>query len=389
MTDIQTVYMYFTLYYSINEILCFINTYSFYFRPEDTEERRAVLILRHVPEDAPRMTIEDLAELRRTEDLKKTKQGPGWRGRSRSPPRWKHPPPRSLRRRTSRSRSSDRKQTGDVVRRRSNSRGRRIRRDSRMVSRSMSPNLTGTRRNEEDERRRTLSTKEGRGEKRRKEADDSSPSPESKRYRRIVQISGSVNEETRINKKDEEDSKNAKSEFKSKIGFQDRIVRGKDKLEEGELSSGSDSSPERNFPKKQSKKKSSSKLRKVLGSDSEMDLEKEIENLERRSKNSLRTEVGELRNELNDLKGLVRNLSKDKENGSKTINALDIIAREVRTKIMKNEETTTETILKLKVEKKKKLLRAKLDKLKKDDEMDGKENKGGKEKQRDRKDSRS
>ena len=33
-------------------------------RPEDTEERRAVVILRHVPDTAPRMTIEELAELR-------------------------------------------------------------------------------------------------------------------------------------------------------------------------------------------------------------------------------------------------------------------------------------------------------------------------------------
>ena len=38
---------------------------------------------------------------------------------------------------------------------------------------------------------------------------------------------------------------------------------------------------------------------------------------------------------------MVRKISKS----DKTINALDIIAREVRTQIMKNEETTTETIL--------------------------------------------
>jgi len=53
-------------------------------RPEDTEERRAVVILRHVPDTAPRMTIEELAELRLVEAAKKQRYNRGpWQERGR------------------------------------------------------------------------------------------------------------------------------------------------------------------------------------------------------------------------------------------------------------------------------------------------------------------
>ncbi len=335
------------------------------------------------------MTIDELAEVRRTEELKKTRPGPGsgWRGRSKSPPRWKHSPPRSLRRRISRSRSTDRNQAGGVVRRRrSSSRGRNMDPDVRKKSRS--PDASRSQR-KADEEKRISRDKEGKGEKRRK---DSSSSPESKKHRRLVQISGSLKRKSTNPEKTglEEKLKQMISQSAPKSRSREKLRDKKDKLEEGELSSGSssssDSSPERTSQTRRGKKKSSS-MKKVLDSDSELDLEKEIEHLERRSKDSLRSEVGDLRKELNDLKDLVRNMSKDKEYGSKTINALDIIAREVRTKIMKNEETTTETILKLKVERKKKMIRAKLEKLKEDEGMRGKETKSGKKERREQNES--
>ena len=335
------------------------------------------------------MTIDELAEVRRTEELKKTRPGPGsgWRGRSKSPPRLKHAPPRSLRRRISRSRSTDRNQAGGVVRRRSSSRGRNMDRHVRKKSRS--PDASRSQR-KADEEKRISRDKEGKGEKRRK---DSSSSPESKKHRRLVQISGSLKRKSSNPEKTglEEKLKQMISQSAPKSRSREKLRDKKDKLEEGELSSGSssssDSSPERTSQTRRGKKKSSSNMKKVLDSDSELDLEKEIEHLERRSKDSLRSEVGDLRKELNDLKDLVRNMSKDKEYGSKTINALDIIAREVRTKIMKNEETTTETILKLKVERKKKMIRAKLEKLKEDGGIRGKETKSGKNERREQNES--
>jgi len=110
-------------------------------------------------------------------------------------------------------------------------------------------------------------------------------------------------------------------------------------------------------------KKREKKQKIVEGSDTEDELEKEIRALESKSKESLRSEVGELRQELDELKVMVRKITKDGKK-DKSINAFDIIAREVRTQIMKNEDTTTETILRLKVERKKRLLKEKLIELK-------------------------
>ena len=52
-------------------------------RPEDVRERRAVIILRHVPHTAPRMSDEDMEAFRRQEEDRKKQR----RERSRSPAR--------------------------------------------------------------------------------------------------------------------------------------------------------------------------------------------------------------------------------------------------------------------------------------------------------------
>ena len=100
----------------------------------------------------------------------------------------------------------------------------------------------------------------------------------------------------------------------------------------------------------------------TTAADTETDLEKEIEDLEQQQLEDdswLRTEIGQLRSELNDLKAMVKSMvvSKKKNNkskeeeeggGKKTLTALDIISREVRTTLIaKNlyEETTETTLL--------------------------------------------
>ena len=44
-------------------------------RPEDIQQRRAVIILRHVPESAPRMSRKDMEHFTLVEDRKKKERG--------------------------------------------------------------------------------------------------------------------------------------------------------------------------------------------------------------------------------------------------------------------------------------------------------------------------
>lgn len=100
---------------------------------------------------------------------------------------------------------------------------------------------------------------------------------------------------------------------------------------------------------------------KAAAADSETDLEKELEDLEQKQQESsswLRAEIEELRRELNDLKSMVKSMAaskrsssgknaREEDNSSKTLTALDIISREVRTTLIAKHlyEETTETTL--------------------------------------------
>ena len=117
-------------------------------RPEDIKERRAVIILRHVPDTAPRMTEEDMEHFRKQEEAKKRERPPSPSGgnvyiydhrkfRSSRPERRHRQRSRSPERPRRRSRDWGRgRSRSPVRRRRSRSFGRNV---SRYHRRSRSP----------------------------------------------------------------------------------------------------------------------------------------------------------------------------------------------------------------------------------------------------------
>eukprot|EP00092_Neocalanus_flemingeri_P018128 GFUD01019620.1.p1 GENE.GFUD01019620.1~~GFUD01019620.1.p1 ORF type:complete len:724 (+),score=240.63 GFUD01019620.1:129-2174(+) len=330
-------------------------------RPEDITERRAVVILRHVPHSAPRMTYRDLEELRRLEEQKNKhwqKERKPERQRSRSPQR-----------RSRRSMSEEKRR----------SRKRRY---------SRSPK----RRTEPDKKPRSYSSS-------RTSSNSRSCSPKISFTNRQVllpklqpAVPGFVqNQKVKMKNQEElsHDEKITKTVSKitenlemdrEEAAFQRRLEKLKVKISnEMESAKLRESSDKEDLKKSQTNSldESENETPDIVGDKSRKESGENV---------GLKHEVNELKKELRELKEVIKGLkteptkcekkealnsdTSDKsgdEEDTKTINAVDIISREIRTTILSKTRTTTKaTYLIIKAERKKKLLKSKLIELKKE-----------------------
>jgi len=316
-------------------------------RPEDIKERRAVVILRHVPQFAPRMSHNELKELRRKEEQKNNNWGNERRNerKSRSPyrkSRNKSYEYTSKTRRYSRSlsvekrRSTSRRRTRSPPKRKYVSRrqNRYSESSSRSKSRSSSQNSSVDRTIISPVTKPSVPGFKGRNKCEGNEEDV---------MKTVSKITGNLEMDH------EEDA------------FQKRLSKLKAKLS-NELE----------------EEKSGYKSDESDSIKHDGEIKKSVEN------DSLKNEVNALKKEFDDLKEVIRNLknesskeekqeevdsdnsaNSDDFNNIKTVNAVDIISREVKTTILsKTKMNSKATYLIIKAERKKKLLKSKLIELK-------------------------
>jgi len=358
-------------------------------RPEDVKDRRSVVILRHVPDTAPRMTERELEDLRRAEPF--FKQGKQTRDDYHTTMR----------------RNSERKYI-PTLRRKSRPRSRsksRLKESSMSISRERSKRNYGDNR-EREERIKIRETREKakeNDEKRQRERVVSFQS--SKHLSRGHDSSSPSSRENSLGRSSGKSVNDRKSK-PSIPGFIPKKQPEQEK-EDGELSSDEKvektvteimkpstlDKEEAAFQKRLEKLKAN--LSHKIENGNEMDDISNIETAcdkdceaneitagEERKKCTenpvLRSEVSQLKKELKELKEVIGKLtskSNVKESGevkegyvssddeTNSVNVVDIISKEVRTTILsKNKETkiTKATYLKIKAERKENLLKSKL-----------------------------
>ena len=379
-------------------------------RPEDITERRAVVILRHVPHTAPRMSYKELDEMRRSEEQKNKD--------------WKD---KSYERRNFSKRSYTRSPSMERRRQRKNYRARSPYRHADIYKRNHRPRSSRERQRYERSRSRTPKHQRRPGKCSSTKSYSRSLSRElihsryMQRYaeRRIQRKSGrsrsrsrsstrsrswhnrSSSEESRYSR-DRSTDRTAATKRKvilSKLppsipGLDPKVAKNvvnDDGVQETVFkitnSEGIDHEEEAfqrrlerlkaNICSKFSESSDEKDCLKDIQSNSSFEENDETENEERDVKNvPLKDEVTELRKEFVKLKEAIKNLKNESNSqrnepisssdsseseDSKTINAVDIISREVKTTILsKTKSKTKATYLIIKAEKKKNLLKSKL-----------------------------
>ena len=330
-------------------------------RPEDITERRAVVILRHVPHSAPRMDYRELEELKRMEEQKNNywkKDKRHERQRSRSPHRrsrnktsesW----PRK--RRCSRSWSREKRRLNSPRKSRS-PRRRSDKVDKRLRSFYSDTSSTSSRSNSPDISSRHHKVK----------LCGMKPSVPGFVYKR----QGEMSNDEKIMKTVSQITENLEMDHEE-LAFQKRLEKLKGKISnELEIAKQKEMSLKQDFKDAQNDFHDSDNIsenKKECGEN--IGLKHEV--------NELKEELRELKESMKDLKSKPEKHDKketsdsdsfdksDDEEDSKTINAVDIISREVRTTILSKTKTKSKaTYLIIKAEKKKKLLKSKLIELK-------------------------
>jgi len=397
-------------------------------RPEDITERRAVVILRHVPRAAPRMSFGELDELRRLEDKKNN----SWRDN-----RYERQSKRHY------SRSSSREIRGPRQNHKSQSPGRR---EQRFPSKSSFNNhsYNQSRSHRESQRYETPDRQSRHENWSRKKSYSRSPSRERKisgntkktrsprRREKSYNSKGRSTSSSRSNEErkrkfsdrsrsstdscEETASSTRRQVFLPKVspaipGFKDSNMRGEKKPTDEERIADTVSKITRNIKMDHEEEAFQKRLERLKTNISlELDSPKpgkglnekkgsediqsnspdeaganskdgETEESDENVRNAaLKHEVVELKREFGKLKEAIKSLKNesashakdeasesDSSSGedSKTVNAVDIISREVRTTIMsKTKSKTKATYLIIKAEKKKNLLKSKLIELK-------------------------
>jgi len=332
-------------------------------RPEDITERRAVVILRHVPHSAPRMSYRELDELRKAEEHKNKS--------------WMNNKEKERQRSVSPYRRSRNKTSKTLPRKRRYSRSWSRERRSRSPQNSKSPQM----RTIKDKKVRYSNTS---SRSTSQNQDSSSQMCDMQRKVLLPKLQPSVpgflstqsvtKEEDLLN--DEKISKtvlqitNNLEMDREEAAFQQRLKKLKVKIS-NELEAA--------------KERESSEKEDIADNNVQVIVEDEnkkdsVEN------DGLKLEVNELKKELQDLKQVITDLKSkpkkcqnmetsdtesnnsgqyEEDEDSTTINAYDIISKQVKTTILSRTKTKTKaTYLIIKAERKKKLLKSKLIELK-------------------------